>query len=208
MIRAESKASRQRTRRRWVVTFWCVMTMLFCVSLLSVFRRGPEAMLAVQLVLYAYTMSVVMGGVSAGGFVKSFRGKQPLLVLAAPGQTQASLHLDERETRLRDRAHYTAYAVARWLALALFSIYAALLVFHAGVANKIAPSFFFLLTWTVWSLPQSIILWTEPDMDELEPAPAGIPMMSRRAWIEAGLMILFLAALLAILIYAALRARP
>ena len=82
------------------------------------------------------------------------------------------------------------------------------MLFRSGVANKIAPSFFFLLTWTVWSLPQSIILWTEPDMDESEPVPAGISMMSRRAWIEAGLMILFLAALLAILIYAALRARP
>jgi len=206
MIRAESKASRQKTRRRWVVTFWSVMTMLFCVSLLSVFRHGPIAMLAELLVVYSYAMSVALGGVSGSGFVKPFRGKQPLLELAAPGRTQASFNLDERETRLRDRAHYTAHAVVRWLALALFGIYAALLVFHAGVANKIAPSFFFLLTWTVWSLPQSIILWTEPDMDESEPAAAGTPRMSRRAWIEAGLMILFLAALLAILIYAALRA--
>jgi hypothetical protein len=203
MIRAESKASRQKTRRRWVVTFWCLMMMFFCVSLLSVFRHGPVAMLAVQLVLYAYTMSVVLGGVGAGGFVKSFRGKQTLFVLAAPGRSQASFSLDERETRLRDRAHYTAYAAARWLALALFSTFAALLVFNPVWANRVAPSFFFLLTWTVWSLPQSIILWTEPDMDPSEPVVTVGPVLSRRAWIEAGLMILFLAGLLALLICAA-----
>jgi len=205
MIRAESKVSRQKTRRLWVAVFWCAMMMFFCVSLLSVFRHGPVAMLAVQLVLYAYTMSVALGGVRAGGFVKSFSGKQPLFALAAPAHTQAALNLDERETRLRDRAHYTAYAVARWLALALFSIYAALLVFNAPWANRIAPSFFFLLTWTVWSLPQSIILWTEPDMDESEPVATGRPFLSRPAWLEAGLMILILGGLLTILIYAACR---
>jgi hypothetical protein len=146
--------------------------------------------------------------------VKSFRGAlplmlpvekspvQPLFEAAAPAQTQVPSHLDERETRLRDRAHYTAYAVARWLTLALFAIYAALLVFNPVWANRIVPSFFFLLMWTVWSLPQSIILWTEPDMDESEPVPTGRLVLTRRDWLKAVPVILFLAGMFALMLYA------
>jgi len=34
--------------------------------------------------------------------------------------------------------------------------------------GRVGPFFLFLLTVTLWSLPQSIILWTEPDMTEPE----------------------------------------
>jgi hypothetical protein len=56
--------------------------------------------------------------------------------------------------------------------------------------------------WTVWSLPQSIILWTEPDMDESEPVPTGRPALSRRDWLKAIPIILFLAGLMALVLYA------
>jgi hypothetical protein len=215
MIRAESKAPRQKARRRYVAILWCIMMLLFCASLLSEIRNRTNAIQTPMLVEMAFCMSLVLGGVSAGGMVKSFRGLQPLPLpeeksqlqplfeAAASAQSPAPAHLDERETRLRDRAHYTAYAVARWLTLALFSIYAALFVFHVAWANRIVPSFFFLLTWTVWGLPQSIILWSEPDMDESEPVPARPPVLSRRGWLEAVVGILFLAGLFALMLYAA-----
>jgi hypothetical protein len=74
--------------------------------------------------------------------------------------------LDERETDERDHVHYVAYTLARWLALFLFVLYGLLGAIHVPWFGHVGPFFFLLLTLVLWSLPQTLILWTEPDMEE------------------------------------------
>jgi hypothetical protein len=57
----------------------------------------------------------------------------------------------------------------------------------------------------VWSLPQSIILWTEPDLDEVEVASSGGTVAPRRDKWQAGLSIVVLLVLAGLMIYAVLR---
>ena len=73
--------------------------------------------------------------------------------------------LDEREMNERDRVHFVAYTLARWIALFLFAAYALLGAIHVSWFSQLGPFFFFLLTLVLWSLPQTLILWTEPDME-------------------------------------------
>jgi hypothetical protein len=48
----------------------------------------------------------------------------------------------------------------------LFAVYALLSTFNARWLAQVGSLFFFLLTLVLWSLPQTLILWTEPDMEE------------------------------------------
>jgi hypothetical protein len=75
------------------------------------------------------------------------------------------LELDERERQDRNRVHFVAYTMARWLALGLLVVQ--LGASFAGTAwlMRIGNAAFFLLALVLWSLPQSLILWTEPDME-------------------------------------------
>ena len=76
--------------------------------------------------------------------------------------------MDEREINLRDHFHFVAYSIARNMVLLLFVLCCFLDVLNQELLRQASPLLLFLLTITLWSLPQSIILWTEPDMEEAQ----------------------------------------
>jgi len=71
----------------------------------------------------------------------------------------------EAELDERDRVHFVAYTIARWLALALFAVYLGMGAANSQWLARIGPLFLFVPTLLLWSLPQTLILWTEPDME-------------------------------------------
>ncbi|HEU5351356.1 MAG TPA: hypothetical protein VFU55_07140 [Terracidiphilus sp.] len=84
---------------------------------------------------------------------------------------------DERETHRRDHAHYVAYYALLYLLIAelVMGNYRGPnpisphlpVVLHAFLAQS--PYFLFLATLFLYlTLPQAILLWTEPDMEMLE----------------------------------------
>jgi hypothetical protein len=129
---------------------------------------------------------LLLGGYNFGGLIKPFSGKPParpeqappFLLLALrvyePGPARSEYRSDERELAQRDRAHYQAYqALASVLAilwlLSGWSAFAphlltwlpvapALLVFGVVLASVVVAL----------TLPQAILLWTEPDMEEAQ----------------------------------------
>jgi len=126
---------------------------------------------------------VFLGGYNFGGLVKPFNGKppqrsdapQPFLMLALRVYPQEPVRneycSDERELQQRDRAHYTAYQAMAvvlavlWLLsgwnnfaprlLAWLPVSPALLVYGVVLAAIVVAL----------TLPQAILLWTEPDME-------------------------------------------
>ena len=90
--------------------------------------------------------------------------EQPLAV--SGNLDQSDDDLDEREKRLRDRVHFLAHTLSRWFALLLFAVLIGLGVKDSTVAARVGPVFFFLMNLVLWSLPQSLILWNEPDIEE------------------------------------------
>jgi hypothetical protein len=162
------------TRRTLVVAYWCFVAVFSCAFLPRGNFNWFGVLLAVQLLIQ---IPIWLGGVRAGGMVKPFRGihwvplqerehVQSVSLLSGSPARGEDASLDERETSLRDRVHFVAYTVSRWFALLLFGLYCLLAVFHPAWLGQAGPFFLFLLTVTLWSLPQSLILWTEPDMEE------------------------------------------
>jgi hypothetical protein len=126
-----------------------------------------------------------LGGYYRGGLVKLFTGKGPrrpdttssLLLLklrmypAITGDDDGGFKNDERELHRRDRAHYQAYQViATVVLIAWFVAYGAMLKPHwlAWIPMTPAQIFYGMMLLTlmlIFTLPQCILLWTEPDME-------------------------------------------
>lgn len=125
----------------------------------------------------------IFGGTGPYGLIKPFTGKGPRnrpmpsslveLQLALTGALQpedSQFRNDERELHLRDRAHYRAYQV-------VFVLFAPIWLITLWTPRIISPSLeihlvLLLATAAILAaitLPQALILWTEPDMD---PEPA------------------------------------
>jgi hypothetical protein len=126
-----------------------------------------------------------LGGYNFGGLIKPFNGKAPrqspyaetpFLMLALrvyqPVPEKSEYRNDEREMHQRDRAHYQAYQgitvglTALWL-LADWKMKAPRLLAWLPVsADVLLYGLVLIVIVAAVTLPQAILLWTEPDMDE------------------------------------------
>jgi hypothetical protein len=170
----------QRSRRAVVVGYYIFFIAL---AILFLWFRGP-AKYALLLPL-TYLCAAMLGGLTVSGPVRLFSqwqrkfkdgsawgidANRPHPYLKGRPLIRPIEPLDEHDIATRDRAHYLAYSALRWPAIvaALCSPLFLLDATPAQVARlllivsvPVAVLFF--------SLPQAIILWTEPDLD---PDPA------------------------------------
>jgi len=167
----------RRTRRWLVAGYWLLITASFVPlelgeskALTHTLRGAP--LLPLQILVF---LPALLGGVRTGGLVKPFRGTRwvplledntPLTIFAKPHTHPAEADLDERETLQRDRVHFLAYTVSRWMVLGLMVLYCIVNTWNPLLGQRLGVACFCLVALTLWSLPQSMILWTEPDMEE------------------------------------------
>ena len=168
--------ARRSSRRALVTAYGCFLVAACYAFLRHQARHGFDDRSVLFAIQFLFFLTALLGGIRAGGVVKPFRGvhwvpllergnPQSLFKTADSPAIQQNTSLDERETFERDRVHFLAYTLTRWLALLLFALYGLIGFFHTEWLSQAGPFFFFLLTPTIWSLPQTIILWSEPDME-------------------------------------------
>ena len=129
--------------------------------------------------LQTFVLATMLGGLRGGGPVKSFSGRKPRLPLItdesqdgthtldldgrAERRNRIAYALDERDREQRDHAHYVAYRIVRWaLCMAATLGWAAWFLLQ-GRFVALAPALLWLVALLALSLPQAVILWTEPD---------------------------------------------
>ncbi len=125
-----------------------------------------------------------LGGYYRGGLVKPFQYRAQLNDQMPPSLLALKLHLykpllqtdenefrnDEREIYQRDHAHYLAYQAATVL-MALIVLIASLRVLRESlIPIPLAPDELYyglglIAVVLLVTLPQAILLWTEPDME-------------------------------------------
>lgn len=153
-----------RVRRRCLVVGYYALVMTLGVAWGFELFRGSRFVGAFVPLLFV--ISIALGGLRAGGPVRPFSpfyDTAPSLTLLS---TRDRNSVGERDICVRDRAHYAAYSALRWALL--FSTFAVLWIFALArtwlapvAACLLYPAFALIM-----SLPQAILLWTEPD-----PAP-------------------------------------
>jgi hypothetical protein len=132
---------------------------------------------------------LLLGGKYLGGLVKPFEGKRPALnsetpallflrwgfagfrwsIAGVPEPGDREFKSDEREQRQCDRAHYRAYRAMYVVLVLLWSAAFNLVVHHPFLpviaAGQITYGLAVLSMFLSLTLPQAILLWTEPDME-------------------------------------------
>jgi hypothetical protein len=176
------KLRTQRQRRVLVVAYY---TVLLTAAVMGLARPGPVRV--VTLVNLTFWMCLLLGGIFGRGPVKSYT--RPLLPLdledglsawdkkgdelltlgigggkvsSDGGVITAWGPLDEREQTERDHAHYEAYRILRWtLGIAVAAYWLSLHWSYQWMNGKLPVLAMVVLVY-VLSLPQAVLLWTEP----------------------------------------------
>jgi hypothetical protein len=174
--------ARQTRRRALVVGIYAVLAALIAGMWFADQWRATgtlvfwSAMLACRLFL---------GGYYYGGLVKPFTGKGPKQYDAPPSLLALKLRVyqpvldddnrafrnDERELKQRDRSHYQAYqalglaVVLAWLVADIGMIHPQWLAWIPMTPFQVFYGLTLVALMLFLTLPQCILLWTEPDMD-------------------------------------------
>lgn len=174
--------ARQMRRRALVVGIYTVLTVLIVGMWFVDHWRATgaygfwAAMVACQLFL---------GGNFAGGLIKPFTGKGPKQSDAPPPLLLLKLRVyqtvtddegrafrnDEREVTQRDRAHYRAYqamgiaVLVGWWTAYTGMLKPAWLSWIPMTPYQILYGLMLVTLMLFLTLPQCILLWTEPDME-------------------------------------------
>jgi hypothetical protein len=172
-------ASRRR-RRALVIVIYTVLAVLTACGWGIDHWRSTGALLYWAALLACW---LFLGGYYTRGLVKPFNGKGPRNDEAMPSDLQLVFGLyrqpaddseyrnDERELRARDHAHYRAYQGMGWALVALWAPVYSLILKPQWMArltlNIDQIVYGIILIWLVLytTLPQAILLWTEPDME-------------------------------------------
>lgn len=176
--------AQQSRRRALVAIIYFVLAALLIAS--YVFGSGRAAS---PYVIWAviFACRLFLGGYAPGGIVKPFNGKAPRESAAPPpllalklrvyqpfsGLNDEAFRNDERELGQRDRAHYRAYQiiglslVVPWFVSTFssgFNLFG--VVWNPVTVNHVCATLLLAILTLFLTLPQSILLWTEPDLSE------------------------------------------
>lgn len=162
----------RRQRRMLVVGYYVLFAAIAGVG----FWLGPKSW--GDLIIFTLIVGGLLGGISYEAPVKAYE-KLPVpldqdgpqtLNLSGRRENRKWTPLDERERVERNQAHYTAYRILRWsLGLGAGVYVLSLNWTYSGARwdlGKQLPLLVWMLVVYVLSLPQAVVLWTEP------PAPA------------------------------------
>lgn len=175
--------ARQTRRRALVVGLYTAMAVLMVVLFISTGWRGTGGIVVWAAI---FACRFFLGGYYAGGLVKPFNGKAPrepqmapsLLALKlrvyqpVPADDESAYRNDERELHQRDHAHYLAFQ-ALGVAVCVPMLIASMRLIRPSFMSWIPmppDAMYYGLTLVAiilfLTLPQAILLWTEPDMEE------------------------------------------
>ena len=154
-----SMVSRKNRRLLVAVTY---AILLLVIHALSVLRSRSEAMNLTFWLLIA--ISIVSRGIF-GSMVKQTlitrRWNEMLALGLTPARFRDEDEPDERELAVRNAAYFQAYRL-----LALYSFLFVPFLLSGAIATSILPQVAMPLLVLALTLPQAVVLWTEPDVPE------------------------------------------
>lgn len=154
-----------KTRRRWLVIFsymaLCILILLFYFSMSGVARY----VLMICVIMAANSVQFGIFYILAKDTVLPIpvqEGMRPINLSLSRSIRSERIKPDERQVAVRNAAYYKAYRVVAASVLIIPILFLGLMtsdrmLFAASVLS---------IYGVIYTLPQAIILWTEPDMPE------------------------------------------
>ena len=157
---------RRRSRRQLVVAYWIVGLSLLSTTAILIRQR---ATVLETLSPYWFFLAVVWLPLLLQNIRSTLT--RPLAVQSMLSQaklvTTANPPIDERDLYVDTRAHYKAYFLVQVLVLPIILFLTLLETRAESGLRFLRVPLLWLAYLLVASLPKSLILWNEPDMEEL-----------------------------------------
>jgi hypothetical protein len=161
-----------RTRRKWVLAVYWLVFVPACAFIVGrMFSRHEMEFLttcvvAVIAVLNMMTLSRWMTKPFGWAPRPDPEALKFLRGATEAGKIMADFKFDERELRQRDRVHFKAYRLVLWFSIAWFAALALSEYLRPDWSRWLGPVFLAVLVSVITALPQTLILLTEPDMEQ------------------------------------------
>jgi hypothetical protein len=166
-----SMVSRNNRRRLVAITYAILLVLMATLIIVSRLGGRPHGYpLAVAwwglLLVHGLVSRTIFGRLAKETALPEPQGGELTSLSLTPQRRPRADHLDERELAVRNAAYYEAYralafySVLAWVALAAITESTA-----SGVILVVQIIFMPVLAMAV-TLPQAVVLWTEPDVPE------------------------------------------
>jgi hypothetical protein len=159
-----------RNHRRWlvVVTYVTFLALMAALTIILPPMRGQSGTVMMMCLILAY--NVVSRGVF-GGLVKDtvlpeVRGGEMTSLGLTPARRRGEDEPDERDVAVRNAAYFQAYRAVAVYSMVVWVASAMVYEVSASTALRLIQLVTMPLVAMALTLPQAVILWTEPDVPE------------------------------------------
>jgi hypothetical protein len=151
---------RRKNRRLLVaVTYAALLALILVVTVLLPWDRALHSP-GLLLLLCVFASRGVFGSL-VKNTLHTRRWGETISLGLAPTQHREDGEPDERELAVRNAAYFEAYRV-----LALYSFLLVVFALSGSSAATVLPQLAMPLLVLAYTLPQAVVLWTEPDVPE------------------------------------------
>lgn len=156
----------QKNRGLLVAVTYAILVACFAAAPFVPFRGSRIQTVWGLLFILVYIMGnhFLFGSVVRPFMAYGLRKEEEIMSLRPALRQRDPDELDERELAVRNAAHYRAFRV-----VAIYGFLAYLVIMSSPTLSGSAMALLILimpLLAMLWTLPQAIILWTEPDVPE------------------------------------------
>lgn len=151
----------RRKNRRWLVlvTYAALLALILVVTVLLPWDRALHSP-GLLLLLCVFVSRGVFGSL-VKNTLYTRRSSETISLGLAPGRNREDGEPDERELAVRNAAYFEAYRV-----LALYSFLLVVFALIGSNTASVLPQLAMPLLVMAYTLPQAVVLWTEPDVPE------------------------------------------
>lgn len=161
-----------RNRRIWILALYWLFFVPVCAFVVG--RMFSLLRMEFPITLLAAVVVVLNMGTLSRWMTKPFgwapRPDSEALKLqrgtAEAERIMADFKFDERELHQRDRVHFKAYRLILWFSIAWFALISLCEYLRPDWSRWLGPVFLAVLVSIITALPQTLILLSEPDMEE------------------------------------------
>jgi hypothetical protein len=159
----------RRNNRRWlvVVTYVTFLALMAALTIILPPTRGQNATVLMCLILaYNVVSRGVFGSLVKDTVLPQMRGGEITSLGLTPRRRRGDDEPDERDVAVRNGAYFQAYRAVAVYSIVIWIASSVVCEVSASTALRLIQLVTMPLVAMALTLPQAVILWTEPDVPE------------------------------------------
>ncbi len=160
-----SMVSRYHRRLLVATTYSTLLALMAGIVTVVPSRRSPDVVWMCVILAYNVVSRVIFGRLVKDTVLPDLHGGRLTSLGLTPGRRREN-EPDEREIAVRNAAHFQAYRALAMYSIALWLVSPLFFLLESSTAVRVLQLLTMPLMAIALTLPQAVVLWTEPDIPE------------------------------------------